>query len=100
MINKAIAFANGYRPKALEDKIRRAYVKILTKQLSHIQNITTSSDVDNEVNAPIKGTPLVSTKLPELSTDESTREDLQDCVKIPALDFNNMALTQEEKKTL
>jgi hypothetical protein len=33
---KAQAFVNSYRPKSLEDKIRKGYVKILTKQLSGV----------------------------------------------------------------
>lgn len=34
LYSKTISFINTYRPKFLEDKIRRAYSKILLKQLT------------------------------------------------------------------
>lgn len=34
LMTKANSFVSGYRPKALQDSIRRCYVKILTKQMS------------------------------------------------------------------
>ena len=39
LYNKAVSFSNSYRPKALEDKVRRAYSRILLKQVPSANSV-------------------------------------------------------------